>query len=53
VELRPLAGSGALLGGLLGLLWNVALLQPPDLHHGVVGLLLGGLAGSCWRWSTW
>ncbi|MCG7360598.1 type IV secretory system conjugative DNA transfer family protein [Roseomonas sp. ACRSG] len=39
------AGSGALLGGLLGLLWNVVLLQPPDLRHGVVGLLLGGLAG--------
>jgi type IV secretion system protein VirD4 len=39
------AGSGALLGGLLGLLWNVVLLQPPDLRHGVLGLLLGGLAG--------
>jgi type IV secretion system protein VirD4 len=40
-----LTGSGALLGGFLGLLCNVMLLQPPDLRHGVVGLLLGGLAG--------
>ncbi|MFC7555992.1 hypothetical protein ACFQU7_32810 [Pseudoroseomonas wenyumeiae] len=40
-----LAGSGALLGGLLGLLWNVVLLQPPDLRHGVLGLLFGGLLG--------
>ncbi|MCG7363739.1 type IV secretory system conjugative DNA transfer family protein [Roseomonas sp. ACRSG] len=40
-----LAGSGALLGSLLGLLWNVVLLQPPDLRHGVIGLLLGGLIG--------
>ncbi|MFC7556864.1 type IV secretory system conjugative DNA transfer family protein [Pseudoroseomonas wenyumeiae] len=39
------AGSGALLGGLLSLLCNVVLLQPPDLHHGVLGLLLGGVAG--------
>jgi type IV secretion system protein VirD4 len=39
------AGSGALLGGLLGLLWNVVLLQPPDLHYGMFGLLLGGLIG--------
>ncbi|RKJ94338.1 hypothetical protein, partial [Teichococcus wenyumeiae] len=39
------AGSGALLGGLLGLLWNVILLQPPDLRHGAIGLLLGGLVG--------
>ncbi|MFC7557584.1 hypothetical protein ACFQU7_43250 [Pseudoroseomonas wenyumeiae] len=39
------AGSGALLGGLLGLLCNVVLLQPPDLRHGAIGLLLGGLVG--------
>jgi type IV secretion system protein VirD4 len=39
------AGYGAVLGGLLGLLWNVVLLQPPDLRHGLLGLLLGGLVG--------
>jgi type IV secretion system protein VirD4 len=40
------AGSGAIIGSLLALLWDgVILLEPPDLHHAGIGLLLGGLAG--------
>ncbi|MBC9209633.1 type IV secretory system conjugative DNA transfer family protein [Roseomonas aerophila] len=40
------AGSGAILGGLLALLWDAAiLLEPPHPSHAVIGLLLGGLAG--------
>jgi type IV secretion system protein VirD4 len=40
------AGSGALLGGILALLWDaVILLEPPHPRHAAIGLLLGGLAG--------